>query len=212
MAAHSAEADGGGLRRQAGQLSERECRGKPPGKLIRKQSIINPVMARLESLSAQEHKQRKAKHSPAIIWTIASFKIFKGLILLAAGIGALTLLNEDVADQVRHWIAALRVDPDNHYIHALLIKLTRVDNHKLEEISAGSFFYSGLLLTEGIGLFLQKRWAEYFTIFVTGSLIPLEIYELAKHFSVTKIVVLVVNAAIVVYLIIRVAQKDNNNG
>ena len=168
-------------------------------------------MARLESASAQGRKQRKAKRSPAIIWTIAGFKILKALILLAVAVGALTLLNENVAGQMRHWIAALGVDPDNHFIHAVLIKLTRVDNHKLEEISAGSFFYSGLLLTEGTGLFLQKRWAEYFTIFVTGSLIPLEIYELAKHFSVTKIFVLAVNAAIVLYLIIRVRQKNNNN-
>ena len=189
-------------------MSERECRGKPPGSLIRNQSIINPGMARHEAASAEERKQGKAKQSPAIIWTIAGFKILKGLILLAVAVGALTLLNENVAGQVKHWIAALGVDPDNHYIHAALMKLTRVDNHKLEEISAGSFFYSGLLLTEGTGLFLRKRWAEYFTIFVTGSLIPLEIYELAKHFSATKIVVLGVNTAIVVYLIIRVAHVN----
>ena len=170
-----------------------------------------PCMARRKAAPSQARKQRKAKHSPAIIWTIAAFKIFKGLLLLAVAIGALTLLNENVAGQVRHWIAALGVDPDNHYIHAALIKLTRVDNHKLEEVSAGSFFYSGLLLTEGTGLFLRKRWAEYFTIFVTGSLIPLEIYELAKHFSLMKVAVLVVNAAIVLYLIIRVMQKNKNN-
>ena len=143
----------------------------------------------------------------AIIWAIASFKLLKGLLLLAVAVGALRLLNEDIASKVRHWVAVLGVDPDNQYINALLTSITSLDNHKLEEIGAGSFFYSALLLTEGVGLFLRKQWAEYFTIIVTGSLIPLELYELAKKYSVTKIVVLLGNIAIVVYLVIRVVKK-----
>lgn len=132
--------------------------------------------------------------------------------MLAVAIGALTLLNENVAAWAEHWIAALRVDPHNHFIHPLMVKLTRVDNHRLEAISAGTFFYAALLLIEGVGLFLRKRWAEYFTIAVTASLVPLEIYELAKEFSVTKLCVLVINIAVVVYLVWRVRwerrQKD----
>lgn len=167
-------------------------------------------MTRLKATIISASQQREHKRGEAIIWIIASLKLLKGLLLLAVAVGALTLLNENVASQAQHWVEVLGVDPDNHYIHALLIKLTRVDNHRLEEISAGSLFYSALLLTEGIGLFLRKRWAEYFTIFVTGSLIPLEVYELAKHFSVTKIVVLGVNVAIVLYLIIRLVHKDKS--
>jgi uncharacterized membrane protein (DUF2068 family) len=102
----------------------------------------------------------------------------------------------------------LGVDPNNYFIHRLLVKLTGVDNSKLEKISAGSFFYSALLLIEGVGLFSRKRWAEYFTIFVTGSLIPLEIYELVKKFSTTKVFVLAINVAVVIYLIVRVARGD----
>jgi uncharacterized membrane protein (DUF2068 family) len=79
-----------------------------------------------------------------------------------------------------------------------------VDNHRLEAISAGTFFYAALLLTEGVGLFMRKRWAEYFTIIVTASLVPLEIYELAKKFGLMKLSVLVINIAVVVYLILRV--------
>jgi uncharacterized membrane protein (DUF2068 family) len=47
---------------------------------------------------------------------------------------------------------------------------------------------------------MRKHWAEYFTVITTAAIIPLEIWELAKRFSGAKIVVLVVNAAIVVYL------------
>jgi uncharacterized membrane protein (DUF2068 family) len=95
----------------------------------------------------------------------------------------------------------LRVDPDNHFIHMLLRKLWSVNDRKLIELSAGTFFYAGLMLTEGIGLALHKRWAEYLTVFATASLIPLEIYELVKHFSLTKIGLILINVAIVLYLI-----------
>ena len=135
------------------------------------------------------------------IWLIAIFKIVKALLLLAVGIGALSLLHADVAARATHWINLLRVDTDNHFIHLLLKKLLSVDDRKLIELSVGTFFYAGLMLTEGIGLALQKRWAEYFTVFATASLIPLEIYELVKHLSLTKIALILINVAIVLYLI-----------
>jgi uncharacterized membrane protein (DUF2068 family) len=136
------------------------------------------------------------------IWLIVVFKILKGLILLAGGIGALSLLHDNVAAQATHWIEVLRVDPKNHFIHALIRKLWAVDDKKLAEISAGTFSYAALVLTEGIGLALRKKWAVYFTIFATGSLIPLEIYELVQKFSFVKIVVIAVNVAVVIYLAI----------
>ena len=148
-------------------------------------------------------KSKKTRTHPKLrrgIWLIVAFKLLKGAMLLAVGIGALSLLHEDVASQVGHWIEALRVDPDNQIIHALIRKLWAVDDKKLVEVSAGTFFYAALVLTEGIGLALHKKWAEYFTIFVTASLIPLEIYELVHKFSFMKIVVIAINVAVVVYL------------
>src|SRR5947209_15640201 len=93
-----------------------------------------------------------------------------------------------------HWVDVLRVDPDNRFIHAVLAKMLVMDDHKLKEISAGTFFYAALLLTEGIGLLMKKHWAEYFTIITTASLMPLEIYELVEHVSAAKLLVLIVNA------------------
>jgi uncharacterized membrane protein (DUF2068 family) len=137
---------------------------------------------------------------------IAVFKLTKGLLLLAVGIGAIKLLHKDVSELATNWIAAIRVDPDNRLIHGLIAKLGLMNDHKLEEISLGSFFYSALLLTEGIGLWLKKRWAEYFTIIVTCSLIPLELYEIARRVTFTRIVILLINAAIVWYLFVQLRK------
>jgi uncharacterized membrane protein (DUF2068 family) len=151
------------------------------------------------------------KSNLTLIRLIAAFKLVKVLFLLALAIGALKLLNESVEAQVSQWLAELRVDPDNHYIHLALGKLSGLDNHKLEEISAGSFIYAAIFLTEGIGLFLGKRWAEYFTIIATGSFIPLEVYELAKKPGISKVIAIIINVAVVAYLIVRVKQKTGQD-
>src|SRR4029077_1879890 len=115
---------------------------------------------------------------------IASFKLLKGFALLAVGIGALRLLHKDVAEILEHWINMFRVDPHNHFINRLLEKLSILDDRRLKEVSVGTFIYSAIFFTEGIGLALGKRWAEYFTIIVTSSLLPLEGYAHGKHTSV----------------------------
>jgi uncharacterized membrane protein (DUF2068 family) len=132
---------------------------------------------------------------------IAVFKLFKGVALLAVAIGALRLLHRDVAGIADQWVNAFRVDPHNHYILWLLEKLAKVDDHKLRELSVGTFIYSAVFLTEGTGLALGKRWAEYFTIITTSSFLPLEIYEVIHHATIAKVVALVINLVVVAYLI-----------
>jgi uncharacterized membrane protein (DUF2068 family) len=132
---------------------------------------------------------------------IAAFKLLKGFALLALGIGALRLLHKDVEGIVEHWINVFQIDPHNHFIDLLLDKLSILDDRKLKQLSVGTFIYSAIFFTEGIGLALGKRWAEYFTIITTASFLPLEIYELAKHASFGKGFALLVNLAVVAYLV-----------
>jgi uncharacterized membrane protein (DUF2068 family) len=134
---------------------------------------------------------------------IAAFKLLKGLALLALGIGALNLLHKDVEAIVVHWINIFQVDPNGHYVRLLLAKLSILDDRRLKELSVGTFIYSAVFLTEGVGLALGKRWAEYLTIGTTASLLPLEIYELAKRASISKVLALVINLAVVVYLVLE---------
>ncbi len=147
------------------------------------------------------------KHSsPAGLILIAIFKLLKGLLLLAVAVGALRMLHRDVAASVAHWVDVLRVDPDNRYIHRILVKVLAVSPRQLKELSAGTFFYAALLLTEGIGLLLRKRWAEYFTVITTALLIPIEIYEIARRVTAVKLGVLAINIAIVWYLARRLRR------
>jgi uncharacterized membrane protein (DUF2068 family) len=145
--------------------------------------------------------------TPRGLRLVAAFKLFKGLVLFAVGIGAVRLLHKDVAFEVERWADMFRVDPHNHYIYYLMGKFSILNDKKLKELSVGTFFYSALLLTEGTGLLLGKRWAEYFTIITTSSFLPLEVYELIRRVSAPRLIVLLLNIAVVVYLVIEVSRN-----
>jgi uncharacterized membrane protein (DUF2068 family) len=152
----------------------------------------------------RQGSRQSSKSSSFVLVFIGMFKLFKALLLIAVGIGAIKFLHQDVVTTVMHWTQVLRVDPENRFVHGILVRIFRVTPKQLKELSVGTFLYAGLFATEGLGLLLRKRWAEYFTIVTTSGLLPLEIFELARHFTVTKLVVAFVNVLIVGYLAARV--------
>ena len=137
---------------------------------------------------------------------IAAFKLLKALALVAVGVGALKLLHKDVAAIAEHWINVFQVDPHSHFIDLLLEKLAILDDHRLKELSIGTFIYAGIFFVEGVGLALQKRWAEYFTIITTSSLLPIEVYELARRVSIGRWLALAINLGVVAYLIFELRR------
>jgi uncharacterized membrane protein (DUF2068 family) len=143
----------------------------------------------------------KARHHDLGLILIAGVKIFNGVLLLGVGIGALSLINKDLAGLVTHWADVLEVNPENETLQILVEKAGLVRASHLAWFSAITFVYAGLLLAMGIGLFLEKRWAEFLTAIVTASFIPVEIYEVHRHVRLTIIIVLAINVITVIYLV-----------
>src|ERR1700739_1372153 len=140
------------------------------------------------------------------LMAIAALKFVNGIGLLALGLGALHFLNGDLAKDLAHWMDLLRADPHNRYLIWLLQKLSNGDEHRLRQLSVGTFFYSALFLCEGTGLAMAKRWAEYLTIVTTASLMPLEMYEIYLRTTWPRVVVLAVNIVVVVYLVVELRR------
>lgn len=151
-------------------------------------------------------KRTKGKRDGWLL-AIGLFKLVKGISLLIAGFGLLRLLHKDVASVAEHWIEVLRVDPDNRFVHRALLRIFNVTPKQLRELSVGTFVYAAIFLTEGTGLLTRRHWAEYMTLISTGLFIPLEAYELARHFTIAKLVVTIVNFAIVWYLAARIRRR-----
>ncbi len=139
-----------------------------------------------------------------LIRLIAVFKLLKASLLILVGAGVLRLVHANIGGVLEHWVLRLGLDPGNHYIEHALAKAANLSPHRIRELGLVSFAYAALFMTEGIGLWLLKRWAEWFTVILTASLLPLEVYELHHHPTIAKVVVLILNLAIVVYLAWRI--------
>jgi uncharacterized membrane protein (DUF2068 family) len=150
-------------------------------------------------------KSGKKKHRG--LMAIAALKLVEGTALLALGFGLLHFLNRDLAKDIAHWIDLLRGDPHSRYLIWLLEKVSKVDEHRLRELSVGTFTYSGIYLCEGVGLAYGKRWAEWLTTATTALPMPLEAYEIYVHFTLARVVVLIVNLVVVGYLIVELRNR-----
>lgn len=144
--------------------------------------------------------------SGRLLRAIAVLKFIKALLLAAAGIGALRLVKRDIFEYAMHLVARFHLNPGNHLVAEMLARTTSVTPRRLHELGIIAFFYSALFLAEGIGLWSLKRWGEWVTVLISGSLLPFEIYEVWHRFTWAKIAVLVVNAAIVWYLVMRLRR------
>ena len=152
-------------------------------------------------------KGKNWKHDKWLI-VIGIAKVFKAVLLIALGIGAIRLIQGDIGENVERWSRRLNVDAWNPWFQTFPEKVKSVSPHKMSLMCAGAFVYAGLFLTEGTGLLMRKRWGEWVTVFITGSFVPFEIYELVvKEFSVFKLVVLIANVAVVIYLIWRLRHE-----
>jgi uncharacterized membrane protein (DUF2068 family) len=139
---------------------------------------------------------------------IAIFKLVKAVVFIGAGIAALHLLNKDLETLVERVAAGLHVDPDSHLVKWCLEKVSLVTNLKLVSLSAICFCYAILFSIEGTGLYLRKRWAEWFVVIITGSLLPLEGYEIWHRVTVLKILLTAGNIIILGYLIYVIRNKE----
>jgi uncharacterized membrane protein (DUF2068 family) len=151
------------------------------------------------------------RHHNKTLLVIAVFKWLKGVLLILLAVGFLKLLHHDVGAMLEGLANKFRVDPDNRYFGALLAKLHLLNDGKLEKLSGLTFVYGALFLTEGTGLYFEKRWAEYLTVIATASFIPLELYELFAAVTLVKCVMLVLNVGILAILIATLRRNPGGS-
>jgi uncharacterized membrane protein (DUF2068 family) len=167
-----------------------------------------------------------AAHIPAILQEprrhrylklIALFKIFKGLLLFVLGFSILFLNSRPVwLDQISDWTEDQLL---LHHTRAVVFLL-----NKLQEIASGggalratgllALFYCAVLLTEGIGVYMEKRWAEFLMIFATGALIPLEVrhvwHRLIFHHPILVPILLLLANCFIVWFLYLVLRRDKS--
>ena len=132
--------------------------------------------------------------------TIGVFKLSKGILLAALALGLLHWAPHDIAAGLTRLAIAVHVDPDGRHLGQALHAIAALDARRVTAFRAGLLVYAALFFTEGIGLVLQKNWGKWWGLIVTGSFIPLELYDSARRPGALRIGVLLINLAIVWYL------------
>ena len=169
-------------------------------------------------MSAHPHELAilEGKRRVRYLKIIALFKMFKGALLFGLGF-SLLFLNSRPAwlDQISDWADDQLLLRHSKAITFLLNKLQEMlSGGALRATGILALFYCAVLFTEGIGVYRQKRWAEFLMIFATGALIPLEIrhtwHRLLLHGPIIAPLVLLLANCFIVWFLYMVLRRDKH--
>jgi len=161
---------------------------------------IQPRSASATTSSSRWSRWKHAEHSRGLL-LIGLFKLSKALLSVALGVGALKLVHHDLGVVVLRVSDVLKIDPESRAVALLMSKADLIGAPQLRHFSVLTFAYAVICLVEGTGLMLEKRWAEYFTVTLTVLALPWECFELTKEVTVLRIGLLVINLAVLAYLV-----------
>ncbi len=140
---------------------------------------------------------------------IALFEAFKGLLVLVVGLGLVSLVHRDIETMAMDLMRYLQIDPTRHYPQELLVAAAHVDAGKLYLLSLLAFGYALLRFVEAWGLWRMRTWGEWLAILSGGIYLPFELYEIFEEVTWLRVAVLLVNAAVVAYLVrVRLISRD----
>src|ERR1700719_2054878 len=128
-----------------------------------------------------------------VLCTIAVYKLLKVLLLLALAYGEVRLHDASLIAKVAVWALARPPGFGHDVVTWLLEWFSGLSASRVHALRIVTLAYAAVFAVEGIGLWMQKRWAEWLTTIITASLIPLELWELFDKPNIGKAAVLVAN-------------------
>jgi uncharacterized membrane protein (DUF2068 family) len=142
----------------------------------------------------------------AFIKVIIVERIVKAIVLIALAVGLLVAGERGLLTSWAQYAnEELNLEPGNNLIVQFLLRLLLLAGtfSHVTVLAIGAIAYALLEGTEGVGLAMRRRWAEYLTVIATGVLIPYEAYEVIHRVTLFKVGALLLNVAVVGYLAYR---------
>jgi uncharacterized membrane protein (DUF2068 family) len=131
----------------------------------------------------------------------------KGALVLLTGFGLLAFIHKDLHQAAEQLVRHFHINPASHYPRIFIDLSARTTDMKLWAMAIGAMFYAVIRFAEAAGLWMQRRWAEWFGLLTGGMYVPVEIYEVVRGVTWPKVTVLVVNAGVVAYLLMTVSRS-----
>jgi len=145
--------------------------------------------------------------SIGVLRLIAVFKFIKACLVVVTAFGLLRFYEPSFQTALYRLIGGLPYAFEQKLLREGLAFLSGMSPKRIQIIAAATFAYAGLFLVEGVGLWRGLHWAEVLTVVATSSLVPVEVYELTRHPSLNKVLVIGLNVAIVAYLVWRLRRE-----
>ena len=153
-----------------------------------------------ERLQEGKQNSRHARQLKALR-AVAMVEFVKGLVVLLAGFGVLSLVHRDAWDVAESFLEWLHVSPDTHYAQVFLNLADQVTDSKLWAVAGVALAYSTLRFLEAYGLWMERAWAEWLALISGAIYIPFEIYEIARRPDAIRIAIFLINLAVVLYMV-----------
>jgi len=154
------------------------------------------------------HSGRRSHNGWLVL--IAFYKFLQALLFVAIGLGAHRLLVKGIADQIDLLAHHLRFNPESRLVNFLLEKASLLNDPALRRIGFVAYSYAAVTFVEGIGLYLEKAWGEFLTLAITGSFLPLEIFEIFRRLTWPRIGLLTINILVFAYLLKLVVDRGRH--
>ena len=132
--------------------------------------------------------------------TVAALEAFKGVLVLAAGLGLLSLLHHDVQHAGERIVHHFHLDPAKHYPQVFLAAARHLTDARVVMLAVGAGVYAALRLVEAYGLWRSRRWAEWLSALSGGFYIPFEVDHLRHHASALSAGALAINVLVVLVM------------
>ena len=147
-----------------------------------------------------KHPTRKQGPSKGGLRLVASMEAMKGLLVLLAGCGLLSVIHKDLHLAAVHLVQVLHFNPAKHYPSIFIDAADKVTDLQLWMLALSALLYSIIRFVEAYGLWKQMQWAQWFGLLSGAMYIPLEIFEASREFTWPRVTVLLVNLGVVGYL------------
>jgi uncharacterized membrane protein (DUF2068 family) len=142
---------------------------------------------------------------------IAVFEAAKGALVLVAGFGLLSAIHRDVEDIGERIVEHFHLDPASRYPRIFIDAASIAGSH-LRLIAAGAALYSLIRFIEAYGLWRQRHWAEWLAAGSAAVYIPVELIELGRHPGWITIGALVLNVAVLVFMVRALRRPAGDAG
>jgi uncharacterized membrane protein (DUF2068 family) len=142
---------------------------------------------------------------------VAIFEACKGLLVLFAGVALFSFIHQNIQIAAEQLVGHLHLNPAKNIPKIFIEASGNLTDGRIRLLALFALFYSSMRFVEAYGLWFAKRWAEWFALLSGCVYLPIELYEIIKGVTWLKMVLVLINLVIVLYMAVMLNRNGNRH-